>query len=388
MRIGIHASHLNEPHTDGIKVFLKNLILNIKNLDQKDQFFLYYKEIPKGGFVEAPNFKHIIVKGKGPWTQIWLPAQLFKDKIDALYVPLQTLPFCRPKMRTITTIQDLAFFDVPGYFKTSTRTLLYLFSSYAIRNADKIITPSESTKNDIINHYKIKEEKVIVAPLAYNKDLFKKAPPTFDREEVNLVKCRKAAISPLAKLFNGVKKKYKISKPFILYVGVMQPRKNVKNLIKAFNILKKKYKIPHQLVLASSLGWLYEETLAEIEKSVFKKDIIRLGDIKYEELPKFYWMADVFVLPSLYEGFGLPLLEALASGTPVVTANNSSLPEVGGDAAIYIENPKNPIEIAEKIFNVISNEGLKEEMRQKGFKQAEKFSWEKCTKQILEVIKS
>ncbi len=393
MRIGIHTSHLNEPKADGIKVFLKNLILNIKKLAPKDEFFLYYKDKPKEGFVEAPNYHHIVVRppkffdylpnfrakgaevkkfgrvrSRGPWTQLWLPPRLFKDKLDALFVPLQTQPFLRPKMKTVITIHDIAFFEFPEYFTLKNRTLLYLFSSYGIRSADKIVTPSQSTKNDIINHYKVPEEKVIVTPFAFNKEIFKPVPEDFNSQEIL--------------------EKYHIKKPYILFVGVLQPRKNVTRLVQAFNILKKKLQIPHQLVLVSSKGWLYEDILKEIKKSPYKKDIIQTGNMPLSELPKLLWETEVFVLPSLYEGFGLPVLEALACGTPVVTSNNSSLPEVGGDAALYIENPKNETEIAEKILKVISNKDLQKEMRRKGFEQAKKFSWRKCAKQVLKVIKS
>lgn len=367
MRIGIHASHLNVPQTDGVKVFLKNLILNIKELDKENQFFLYYKAKPAEGFIEAPNYKHVVVPGRGPWTQLHLPRHLFKDKLDAFYIHLQTLPFYRPKMRTVITIHDIAFFDFPEYFTVKNRVLLYLFSSYAIRSADKIITPSFNTKNDITRRFKVNEEKIVVAPLAYNKNIFKPVPENFDSRET--------------------KEKYKIKGPYILYIGVLQPRKNIARLIRSFNVLKKKNKIPHQLVLVGSPGWLFEDIFKEIAKSPFKKDIIQIGEVKWEELPKLLWAAEVFVLPSLYEGFGLPVLEALASGTPVITARNSSLPEVGGEAAEYIENAKSEKEIAEKILKVISNENLREEMRQKGFEEAKKFSWEKCAKNILQTIK-
>jgi glycosyltransferase involved in cell wall biosynthesis len=177
-------------------------------------------------------------------------------------------------------------------------------------------------------------------------------------------------------------KKFGITKPYILFVGTIQPRKNIAKLIEAVSLLKNK---EIQLVVVGKKGWLWEEILAAPEKFKITDRIKFLDFVGNEDLPSLYKNAQCFVLPSLYEGFGLPVLEAMQFGCPVVTSNVSSLPEVGGDAAIYFD-PESVDDMAEKIDKVISDEKLRAEMTEKGYNQVKKFSWEKTAKETLKVL--
>ncbi|NEP55029.1 MAG: glycosyltransferase family 4 protein, partial [Moorea sp. SIO3C2] len=175
---------------------------------------------------------------------------------------------------------------------------------------------------------------------------------------------------------------YDFAQPYILFVSTLEPRKNINNLIAAFNYLKQRHQIEHQLVLIGQKGWSYESIFAAIASSPWKDHIHHLGYLSDQLVAWFYSNADVFVYPSYYEGFGLPVLEAMTLGAPVVTSNTSSLPEVAGDAAILID-PNQPIELADAIVKVISNSSLREELIRKGKERAMLFSWERTARETL-----
>ena len=230
-----------------------------------------------------------------------------------------------------------------------------------IKSADKIIAISHHTKNDIIQHFKIPEDKIKVIHLAANKNY---KPLQGDK-------------------INKIKQKYDLNCPFILYVGGLAPNKNVKRLIQAFYKLKKQG-INHKLILTGVKRWKYKSIFETIEKLNLQKDVIFTGYVPDEDLPALYNAADLFVYPSLYEGFGLPPLEAMACGTPVITSNTSSLPEVVGDAGIMV-NPYDVDELANKMYEVLTNDGLGEELSKKGLERAKLFSWKKCAEEHLKV---
>ncbi len=173
---------------------------------------------------------------------------------------------------------------------------------------------------------------------------------------------------------------------YLLYVGAIQPRKNLEVLIEAFEIHKSSIRCDLKLVLAGGKAWMWEETIERIEKSPFKNDIILTGKVNFEDLAVLYKNAGIFIFPSLYEGFGIPILEAFASGIPVICARNSSLPEVGGEAAEYFEN-SDAEDLRRKIKKVLENKELQNSMIARGKEQVKKFSWEKCARETLEWIK-
>jgi glycosyltransferase involved in cell wall biosynthesis len=268
------------------------------------------------------------------------------------------------KAKRVAFIHDLTTILYPHHHVKS-NVMLHNKRFKDIHKIDAILTNSEYTKKDIIEHLNIKPEKVFVTYLG--------ADGKFKPIDILQV--------------NSVLDKYRIQKPYILFVGTLEPRKNVQNIIKAFNHLKQTKKIPHKLVLAGQKGWKFEDIFKEIGTSQFKSDIIHIGYADDGDIPALMSGAEVFLYPSLYEGFGLPVLEAMKCGVPVITSNISSMPEVGGDACLYVE-PESVQQLADKLYLLINNKDLQNNFSKKGMERAKLFSWEKCAEETLRVYKT
>ncbi|MCD6149982.1 glycosyltransferase family 4 protein [bacterium] len=378
MKIAIQAADLDHNRIDGTRVYLLNLLRHFGKISPNDEFLIYHRKNFNSELTppELENYK--IKKADFPflWTQTRFAWEIWKDNPDALWMPMHNLPAVkRNDLKTIVTIHDLAFKYFPDHFPKKDLFKLNFLAGQAIKNADKIIAVSQSTKKDILKFYpKIKEEKIKVIYHGFDAELFHRQ---FPEEKV-----KKILTSYKLQVTN-----------YILYVGAIQPRKNLETLIKAFELYKKELKIKNyelrdlKLVLAGGKAWMWESTIEKIKKSPFKKDIILTGKISFEDLAVLYKNAGIFIFPSLYEGFGIPILEAFASGVPVICARNSSLSEVGGKAAEYFKG-SDAEELRGKIEKVLSDKELQNLMIIKGKKQIEKFSWEKCARETLEWIKS
>jgi len=269
-------------------------------------------------------------------------------------------------IQKIISIYDLSFIRYPDH----TNSVVKQYTKRLIKClqwTDLVITISESSKQDITNYLNIPLDKIFVTPLAsrYNDNFL-------DRLD-------------LEKLTNNIN--YDFSKPYLLFVSTIEPRKNINRIIQAFNFLKQEYKIEHQLVLIGKKGWNYEPIFAAIENSPWTEQIHHLDYLSNELVALFYSRADVFVYPSHYEGFGLPVLEAMTLGSPVVASNTSSIPEVAGDAAILID-PDDFMQIAEALLMVISDRQLRQDLINKGKARASLFSWENTAKKTLEAYRS
>jgi glycosyltransferase involved in cell wall biosynthesis len=184
------------------------------------------------------------------------------------------------------------------------------------------------------------------------------------------------------KILNSIKQKYHLPDRFILFVGTLEPRKNIIRLLEAYARIKDK--LPHKLVIAGTKGWLYQPIFEAVKRLSLRNNVIFLGYVDDGNLPALYNLADLFVYPSIYEGFGLPVLEAMACGIPVITSNVSSLPEVAGDAAVLVD-PYNVKELAGAMKHVLTNASLRKQVINKGFQQAKNFSWKKCARETLKV---
>ena len=263
------------------------------------------------------------------------------------------------KGKVIVTIYDTVFFSAPETMGDMKAISEY---KYAAERSDLILTISESAKSDIIKHFNVDEKKIeIVTP---GIDLEKYLHNYTDIELEN------------------VRKKYKLPENYILYLGTIEPRKNIERTIKAFIKYKKEVKDDLKFVIVGGKGWKYDNIMKLIES--MGTDIILTGYIDEEDKIPIYKLAQLFAFPSLYEGFGMPVLEAMAAGVPVVTSNVSSLPEVAGDAAILV-NPLNEDEIFEAYKKILSDKKLQLEMIEKGLEQAKKFEWKESAK-VLEQI--
>jgi len=270
------------------------------------------------------------------------------------------------KSLKVMNIYDLTFIKYPNYIDSVVKTYTERVKR-CLQWTDLVLTISESSRKDIIEYLKVNPEKVYVTPLA------SRYYPNYLSEEI---------AQRLEKQGN-----YDFSKPYLLFVSTIEPRKNINTIITAFNFLKEKYKIEHQLVLIGKKGWNYKPIFTAIENSPWKNQIHHLDYLSNELVALVYSKADILVYPSHYEGFGLPVLEAMTLGVPVVTSNTSSIPEVTGDAAILID-PNDPIQLAEAILKVISDSQLRQDLIKKGKARAKLFSWERTAKETLKAYRS
>jgi len=369
MLIGIDASRANKKNKTGVEWYSYYLIQALKEIPLKsgDKFILYSKDKLKGDLAYLPNnwqnkvlswpFKYI-------WTHIRLSWEIFFNSPDVLFIPSHALPiFCRCKK--VITIHDLGFKRFKKVYPFFERIYSYFVHWWANKKADNIIVPSNFTKEELIELYHTKEEKIKVIYEGY------------DKEKFNLNKNQ-------AKI-NQLLEKYKIEKPYFLFIGRLVKKKNITNLIKAYSKLfnsEFKTSLP-KLVLIGSPGFNYKETALEIEK--IKQLIYQIGYIPADELTHFYHGAEAFIFPSFYEGFGLPVLEAMACGIPVIASKTGSIPEISNEAALYFD-PNKIEEIISALKTFLIDQNLKHQLRKKGLKNIEKYSWEKCAQETIKIL--
>jgi glycosyltransferase involved in cell wall biosynthesis len=274
--------------------------------------------------------------------------------------------YCCGNSKRIINIYDLVFLKYSDYIDSVVQHYEKRIQQ-CLKWTDLVLTISESSKRDIVEYLGVDPERVYVTPLAsrYSCDYLS------DEQSERL----KASVD------------YDFSVPYLLFVSTIEPRKNITSIIAAFNRLKQKHKIEHHLVLIGRKGWHYEPIFAAIEHSPWNNQIHHLDYLSDELVALFYSKADAFVYPSHYEGFGLPVLEAMTLGTPVITSNTSSLPEVAGDAALLID-PNDSTSLADAILNVISDSQLREKLISKGKERATLYSWERTAQETLKAYKS
>jgi glycosyltransferase involved in cell wall biosynthesis len=372
MKIAIQAADLDHSRIDGTRVYIKNMLRYFGELDSFSDFLVYHKN-EFNLELRPPEFSNYqILKKNCPffWTQIRLSLSLASEKPDVLWMPMHNIPFFRSKkMKTVVTIHDLAFKYFPEYFTRIDLFKINFLSDLAIRRSDKIIAVSESSKKDILKFYpEIDEGKIRVIHHGFESGIFS--------EERNLEKEKES------------KNRLGIHGEYLLYVGALQPRKNLGVLIEAFERLKKNRNHEDlKLVLGGEKAWLFDEIFEKIEKSPYKSDIIAPGKVSFQDLGHLMRGAQIFCFPSLYEGFGIPILEAFASRVPVVTAKNSSLPEVAGDAAGYFDSGSSE-DLAFELQEILENETLRHDLIERGLEQVKKFSWKKCAQETLEYLKN
>lgn len=380
MIIGIDASRANELERTGVQNYAFHIIeYLIKIVPEHIQVVLYSREPMREPFNHLPKnwtSKVLQWRPKKLWTQIRLSWEMLMHSPDILFVPSHVFPIIHPK-KTVMTVHDVGAMRFPQSYHWFERWYTLWSAGAALKRLWKIIVPSEFTRRELIktlNHENIKaEEKIFVIQHGVCREFSNKS--------------ERDVLAALAK--------YGIRTPFILSVGRLEEKKNTVRLIKAFEFLKKN--LPHrqasypllvtgyQLLLIGSPGHGYEKVREAIDESPFKSDIIELGHVDPDDLVYIMNAADVFVFPSLYEGFGLPVLEAMACGTPVIASRGNSCEEVGGSAAFYV-NPENVEEIADGIHRVMSDASLHIDLVGKGFERAKSFSWEKCAEKTLDVL--
>jgi len=426
MIIGIDASRANRKFKTGTEWYGYYLIRRFAKYDDKNQYIIYSDvplvrgladlttpfgkydypenekiEYDKDGYqiLKSPynNFKGKILNWpiKYFWTQGRMALEMLLSKPDILFIPSHTMPIFHPK-KTLITIHDIGFevdrrlyskeeMGPSGYYKRKflnflikfitfgkygSNTLDYLIWStrYALKTAKKIITVSAFTKNEIKRIYNIGEEKISVIYNGYNESLYLYEN---NREKVNEILL-----------------KYGINFPYIFYVGRLNKKKNISSLIEAFSIMKEKNKdIKHKLILIGAASFGYDEINYSIREFNLDKEVIFTGWVPESDLPAFYNGATAFIFPSRYEGFGIPLLQAMACKVPIAASNSSSIPEVVGNAGLLF-NPNFVQSMAIAMEEIIKNENLRNDLIKKGDERIKNFSWEKCARQTLELINS
>ena len=366
MRIGIDA-HSVGTKLGGNESYAVNLIEALAQIDSVNKYTIYVTtNEARDRFTDRwPNFK---VRSTLPHTPLiriplTLSAELRKRPVDILHVQFTAPPFC--PCPVVVSIHDLSFEHLPETFKRRSRTQLRLTVRRSARRATRILSLSEHTRRDIIETYRIDAEKVSAIPLAA-ADHFR---PVADNRELQ-----------------RVRHKYGIDGDYILCVGSIQPRKNVARLIRAYALLRGNFsadKLP-KLVLVGKCAWLYDETLRTLEKTGVKDTSVVTGYVPESDLPALYSGALCFVYPSYFEGFGLPPLEAMKCGTPVIVGNRTSLPEVVGDAALSVD-PFDIEAIAAAITRLMNNSALRDELSVRGQERARMFSWQHTAEETLKI---
>src|SRR6266516_1268290 len=359
----------------GIGNYVRNLVDAMLSLDSKNQYTLLTSGHPthERPFPEADNVRarSIIIPDRYLniiWYRWRLPlsATFFTGQVDIYHGPDFVLPPINGKVRKIVTVHDLAFLEHPEYAVPQLAAYLQKVVPEAVAAADVVASISQTTSQTLIEHFKIPPEKITIIPNGIQSHFRRITDPI---------------------LLAATRHKFGLKHPLVLGVGTLEPRQNHLGLIKAFHKAQSaagNKSRPAMLALASGPGWLYDETQQLIAKLKLEKKVRILGHVTELELITLYSMADVFVFPSFYAGFGVPLVEAMTCGTPVITSNTSLLTEVAGDAAVLID-PHNTGQIARAMLQVLESEQLREELRQKGFARAQHFTWPKAASKMLSV---
>src|SRR3989344_1437131 len=367
MIIGIDGNEANVVEKVGVSFYTLKLLEHFQKKDDRDlQFIVFLKSKPSND-LPRPNahFTYSIISGNFLWSQTFLPLELYKRKafgqnIQVFFSPAHYVPrFC--PIPVVVTIHDLSYFYYPDEFLKKDLYQLKNWTEYSIKKARTVIAVSNTTKKDIVKFYHTPDEKIDVV---YNG-----GPPRHsERSEKSLNR------------FKLTQQKY------ILFVGTLQPRKNVDVLLESFTLFRKGTP-GFKLVLVGKKGWLYEHIFKRVEDLGLKKDVIFTGYLKDDQVSMLYKKAFCFVMPSLYEGFGIPLLESMSHGCPVISSFASSLPEIGGNACLYFD-PKDPQELLEKLVILKNNQELRKDLIQKGKERTKLFSWQKCADQTLQVLRN
>lgn len=370
MNIGIDAKVLAKRRT-GIGIYVEQIVKYFSLLDTEDEFYLFTNQNFTLNFDLGKNFHQVVVhpKLKSLGIIFCLDEYLKKYKIDVFWGTEHIVPWTNV-CKTVVTIHDLAVLMNPELGTRKNAIIQKLFTIPSCRRADKIIAISNSTKRDVIKLSSINEDKVEVI---YNGD------SPYNHGESNITTDQE----------NTIRKKFNLYEKYFLFVSTIEPRKNVPTIIKAYNAFRSTVKESYKLVLAGGLGWRYEASLREIELSPYKEDIIMTGYCSDIEREFLYRNGECLLFPSLYEGLGLPIIEAMSVGLPVITADNSSLHEVGGDVAFYTKNAMDHEAIANLMVKV---EGMtltaRNSIAERSKERAQTFSRKKCAEQTLQLIKS
>ncbi len=372
MKIGVdYTAALKQ--SGGIGRYTRGLITTLAQLDRENQYtLLVTSDAPAAGlqtFQPYPNFSLKTYPLPERWlTIVWhrfylpLPVEWFAGPLDLFHSPNFILPPIR-QAKTLLTVHDLSFIRHPQGAVDSLRRWLNQIVPRSLARADHILADSESTRNDLIEIFNLGPEQITVVGAGVEE--------------------RFQPITNSA-ILAAIQQRYRLppSEKFILGLGALEPRKNFTGLIAAFS--QSPVRETHHLVIAGGKGWLYDDIFTAAQTSPVAERIHLIGFVGDEDLPTLYSLADIFAFPSHYEGFGIPVIEAMACGTPVVCANNSCLPEVAGQSAVQV-TATDTTALGEALYHLATDPALRQRAIEEGFRQAKKFSWQAAAERLLGV---
>jgi len=366
--IGIDASRTTAHERTGTENYSLYLIRALLEQGKEHRFRLYFSQPPAENlFPRGERVEWRVIPFPRLWTHLCLAWELQRHPPDVLFVPAHVLPLVHPP-RCVVTVHDLGYRHYPQAHTRWAHWYLDWSTRHNARAAQRIIADSEATKRDLTTFYGVQPDKMMVVYPAGGEGF---AP------------VRNAAT------LASVRQRYRTGECYYLYVGTLQPRKNLPTLLIAFATLLRQGALADnvRLVIAGKKGWLYDEILATVRALALEERVVFTGYVPQEDLPALLSGALAYVLPSWYEGFGLPVLEAMACETPVICSNVSSLPEVAGDAALLFP-PGDVAALAQAMERVYREPAWRDELAARGRERARLFSWERCAQQVLAVLES
>lgn len=363
MRIGIDA-HFVGVREGGNERYCENLVRCLGRAgDPEHEYFVF--SYRGAALRRVPNSRvtHVSLKRRSvAWQRaVELPLYSWRLDLDVLHVPFNFLPVFR--CRKVITIHDLTFVHLPETHFPLERLRMGVMTRLAARRADHILTVSEFIKKDIVEYYRLPPQLVTVAPNAADREAFRPLDGTARQAFRNA---------------------WRIDYPYLLWVGIMQPRKNVATLVEAFARLRARGRTDHHLVLVGRLGWMYEDVFRLMRDRGLEPVVHRFDEVDAATLAGFYSEATALVVPSYWESFGLPIIEAMSCGCPVVCSHAAAMPEIYGDAALAFD-PAEPDELVDRLIRLLDDSALRDDLVLRGFKNADRFSWER-TAAIVEGV--
>jgi len=363
LRIGVMLRNLGEQ--GGIVVYAANLLKNLFEIDSKNEYLLMYRDAKDlGYFSSRSNVKERVISAPNKlwWDQVSVPQVAKKEKLDLIFNPKLSIPLLT-SCKTVWVMHGGAQFAVPHAFKLFDRIYFTIANRLYAKKASAIVTMTHLGSKDIVRYMGADSKKMHVIYEAYNENC-----RVLKKEETDEVRA-----------------KYSLPERFILFVGGLTPLKNFGNLLRAFKSVENK--IPHHLVVVGWKRWKFSRDMKLLEELGLSDRVLFKGFASDEEIPAFFNLADLFAFPSIYEGFGIPALEAMACGCPVIASKTGCSPEVVGDAAGLVD-PYDPDMIAECIQKILKDDALRQRLIDKGIERAKHFSWRKTATQTLSLFNS
>ncbi len=367
MKIGLSAEWIGT-HAGGPEVYQSNLIESLLSLDNENEYHIYLSERSVMQRYQGRGRRVIprLMFGKSRWIVIPIsqPLGMITKPVDLFHATFIAPPLCPAPF--VMTITELGFERYPEFYPRSMRLRIEQLVRSGSKRALQLLSISEYTKNDLIEIYHIDPDRITVTYCGVS-DRFR---PIKDK-----------------KIIADVLKQYGIHDEYILYVGKLEIRKNVDRLLQAYHKLKNETDHEHKLVIVGDKSYLYDHIFETMDRLKLHNDVYILEKVVRSHLPAFYNGASVFVFPSLMEAFGIPPIEAMACGIPVVASNVTAVPEITGDAAVHVD-PYNVYSIADGILKVLNDEPLRRDLIVKGFERAKFFSWEETAQRTIDVYKA